>query len=188
MKSLLMALGLMLASTLAYSQEQTLFNDFDVTGAFGGPFIELGRINGQTGQATGGGGALQLDNFFLGGYGLRADYADYRSGGTDYRLRLGHGGFWLGATTPAHRLLHFYTDLKLGWGRARIDGDGPAEQSDRVFVLTPQAGFEINVFEWFKLAFTGGYRYVSGVTQLEGLDRQDFSSPVGFVTFRFGGF
>jgi hypothetical protein len=171
-----------------HAQEQTLFNDFDVSGAFGGPFVEFGKINGQMGTGVGGGGALIFHNAFLGGYGLGTDYANYRLNNNDYRLELKHGGFWIGVTSPDRKLLHFYADARIGWGRAQIKGDGPDRQSDRIFALTPEAGFELNVFKWFKLAFTGGYRYIGGLSQLGTLKSKDFSSPIGTLTFRFGGF
>jgi len=54
--------------------------------------------------------------------------------------------------------------------------------------LTPEAGVEVNVTNFFKLGLTGGYRWVNGINQLPGLENNDFSSPVGTITFRFGGF
>ena len=48
----------------------TLFGDFDITGAFGGPLVEIGSVAGVDGTNVGGGGALVGRNFFLGGYGI----------------------------------------------------------------------------------------------------------------------
>jgi len=178
----------------ATAQEETLFQDWDVVGAFGGPFIEIGAINGEVSGNVGGGGALVLEDFFLGGYGLgsrspRYTVDDPETGDAiNYRIRFKHGGLWLGYAHRQHKVAHLYTSLRIGWGRARLD-DAPApEIDDRVFVLTPELGVEFNVFKFFKLALSGGYRWVNGVTQLPGLGNSDFGSPIGMVTFRFGGF
>ncbi|MCB9277928.1 MAG: hypothetical protein H6562_03395 [Lewinellaceae bacterium] len=54
--------------------------------------------------------------------------------------------------------------------------------------MTPELGVDINVTSFLKISLTGGYRWVNGVTQLPGLDNADFSSPIGGITFRIGGF
>ncbi len=168
--------------------QETLFDDLDIIGAFGGPFVEIGSINGEVGADVGGGGALVLNGFFIGGYGQGADYPEFRFDEDDYNLRFKHGGLWLGFVPRQEKLIHFYSSARIGWGKAEIEGDGPAAETDRVFVLIPEMGFEVNLTDFFKLAFTGGYRWTNGVTRLSGLDSADFSSPVGTITFRFGGF
>ena len=174
------------------AQHQTLFQDLKIVGAFGGPFVEISSINGQTGADVGGGGALILNNFFIGGYGQGADFADFEiPDGEDagqYNLRLGHGGFWLGYTPWNDKVFHLYSSAKLGWGKASLRQDKDNYLSDRVFVATPEIGFEVNVTQFLKVGFSGGYRFVSGVEKLPGLDTEDFNSPVGSITFRFGGF
>lgn len=174
------------------AQHETLLDDLRVLGAFGGPLVEIGAINGEIGADVGGGGALLMDNFFFGGYGLGTNYPEIEltvNERTDfYDIQFGHGGFWLGYTRDVQKLAHFYSDLKIGWGRARLEQDGDAAFSDRVFVLTPAAGIEFNVVSFFKIGFTAGYRWVNGVNVLPELDNNDFSSPVGTITFRFGGF
>lgn len=173
---------------IVQAQEETLIRNIEVVGIFGGPLVEVGSINGEIGIDVGGGGALVLNNFFIGGYGLGTDYPRVTLDQEDYRLRFKHGGFWLGYTSDTRRLLHFYSSARLGWGQAQIRGDGPAAGTDRVFVVTPEVGFEVNVTNFMRVAFTGGYRAVTGVTNLDTFENGDFSSPIGTVTFRFGGF
>jgi len=171
------------------AQEETLFDDFDVVGAFGGPILEVGEINGEVGTDVGGGGALIFRNFFFGGYGLGTDYPRVKLDEQDYRLELKHGGLWFGYVPRPNKAIHFYYSTRVGWGVTDIEGEGPARESDRIFVLTPEAGFELNMTSWFRVAFTGGFRWVNGVTKLEPFfDNDDFSSPIGMITFRFGGF
>lgn len=187
MKKLLPVLFLLGTITLV-AQQETLFDDFDIRGAFGGPILEIGKIAGETGADVGGGGALLINNFFLGGYGMGTSYPDARINNTNYNVRFKHGGLWLGYTLKEHKVAHLYSSVKIGWGRAQLRRDGETEFSDRHFVLTPELGLEINVFDWFKLGLTGGYRWVNGINALPDLNNEDFSSPVGILTFRFGGF
>lgn len=187
MKNVLLALFL-LGSIQLLAQQETLFDDFDIIGAFGGPILEIGSINGEVGADVGGGGALIINNFFLGGYGMGTDYPELQLNGIDYNLRYGHGGFWLGYTQREFKAVHLYSSVKIGWGKAQLRSDGDGSFTDQHFTLIPELGIELNLTDWFKLGFTGGYRWVNGINTLPGLDNQDFSSPVGNITFRFGGF
>ena len=179
--------ALLLAFALM-GQHETLFRNVESIGGFGGPFIEIGAINGQVGASVGGGGAVTLDEFFIGGYGQGTSYPDLTIDNQSWNIRYGHGGLWFGYVGPNYKLLHFYSSFKLGWGRARLQREIAGDINDRVFVLTPEIGAEVNLTEFFKLSFTGGYRWVNGISQLPNLNNGDFSSPVGIITFRFGSF
>lgn len=174
------------------AQQETLFDNLDVIGGFGSPIVEIGSINGEVGADVGGGGALVLDRLFIGGYGMGTDYPEYTiddgENAGQYNIRFKHGGLWFGYVTEQSRLVHFYSSLKIGWGKSQLRVDKDALFSDRNFVMTPEAGIEINLTDFFKLGLTGGYRWVNGITKLPGLDNESFSSPVGILTFRFGGF
>ena len=174
------------------AQQETLFEDLDVIGGFGGPIVEIGSINGEVGADVGGGGALVLDRLFIGGYGMGTDYPEYNIEDGEnaglYNIRFKHGGLWFGYVTDQRRLVHLYSSLKIGWGRSQLRIDKDALFSDRNFVMIPELGFEVNLTEFFKLGITGGYRLVNGINQLPGLDNSSFNSPIGTLTFRFGGF
>lgn len=186
-KSLLFTVAL-LAGIAAQAQQETLFDDLNIIGAFGGPLVEIGNIVGETTGMVGGGGALILNNAFIGGYGLGTNAPDYSVDSTNYNIRFRHGGFWLGYTYKSHKLLHLYSSARIGWGKVRLRQDDDTVFSDRVFVLTPELGVELNLTRFFRLGITGGYRWVSGVNRISGAGGEDFSSPIGALTFRFGGF
>lgn len=188
MKMKLTLFALLLGTFSLTAQEETLVKNVETLGIFGGPMIEFGQINGEFGAYVGGGGALMINNFFLGGYGLGTDYPQIQFAGQDYRLRFKHGGFWLGYTSDLRRLVHWYGSARLGWGKAEIRGEGPARASDPVYVVTPELGFEINLTGFMRMALSGGYRMTTGVSQLNNFNNSDFSSPIGTITFRFGGF
>jgi hypothetical protein len=52
------------------AQQETLFGNVDVWGGFGGPIFEISSIADESIVSVGGGGALIMDNFFFGGYGI----------------------------------------------------------------------------------------------------------------------
>jgi len=195
MKTILMTLGLILGlSMISSAQEETLFGDAKVVGAFGGPFVEYHKILGEEGVMVGGGGALQFKRFFFGGYGIGTDAPETSYNANTYAVKFGHGGFWLGYTVPSHKLFHLYISARPGWGNIRFkedreDNNKDSIYSDRVFVFTPEVGVEVNVTDWFRIAATGGYRLVADVDHLPAAySNEDFSGFMGGLTFRFGSF
>lgn len=179
---------LLFASFQVSAQHETLFDDIRSIGGFGGPIIEIGSINGEIGADVGGGGALILDNIFIGGYGLGSDYPEINIDDQFYNIKYKHGGFWFGYTAKTHKVAHLYSSVKIGWGKAKLRQEKETMYSDRMFVMIPQVGVELNLTDFFKIALSGGYRWVNGINQLPTLDSSDFSSAVGMITFRFGGF
>lgn len=193
MKNFLSLLFLVLnISIILNAQDQTLFGKNEITGAFGGPFFEYGTVDGDFGTAAGGGGAVVLRNFFIGGFGVGGDYSDKFINNQRYDTNLGYGGLWLGYVYPSDKLLHLYSSLKLGWGSAKLDPKDDDDQletyKDPIFALTPEIGFEINVFKWFRIAATGGYRFVAGIDNLPQLSNDDFNNFNFGLTLRFGKF
>lgn len=196
MKSYFIALSLLLVGWQARAQHETLFDDFSSFGAFGGPIVEISSINGEVGADVGGGGALILDDLFIGGYGMGTSYpettinqeVDGEFRDVIYDIRLKHGGLWFGYTPNQGKVWHPYGSLKVGWGKTQLLNDRFDTPTDRIFVLTPEIGMEVNLTRFFKLGFTAGYRWVNGVSRLPTLTDSDFSSPTGTLTFRFGGF
>lgn len=184
-------------STLLSAQnaDQTLFGNSQVIGGFGGPIIEFSSFDGEINADVGGGGGLIINNFFLGGYGLEVKAPSIPVEEANYELDFSHGGFWLGYTYRPDMLFHLFGNARLGWGGVDIVDDLDADDpevifSDRVFVATPELGLELNVANFFRIAFTGGYRFTTGLSNdLPGnLQASDFNSATGTITFRFGGF
>lgn len=146
------------------------------------------NINGTVVGDVGGGGAFSVNNFFIGGYGLGNSGAQVTIEEQIYDIDFGHGGFWLGYALKEHRLIHLYTSFRVGWGGVDLTQNDQKFFNDNIFALSPELGVELNVTNWFKVAFTGGYRAIAGINQLPELDNGSFSSPYGALTFRFGGF
>ena len=102
---------------------------------------------------------------------------------------MAHGGFWLGYTYKSYKLIHIFASAKLGWCGIDIEiYESGFRTDDNIFVVSPEIGVELNVFRWFKIAGTVGYRAVSGVNSITGQSNKDFSGMAGTLTFRLGGF
>jgi len=172
----------------AYGQSETLFGNATSFGGFGGPMIEFSNINGTVVGDVGGGGALVINDFFVGGYGFGNDAASVDIDNELYDIDFGHGGLWFGYTHKQHKLVHLYTSFRVGWGEVELLLDDRKVFDDDFLTLAPEAGVELNITSWFKLGLSGGYRYVSGVEDLPNLANEDFSGMFGALTFRFGGF
>ncbi len=190
MKQLSFLAALLLTVCTLQAQHETLFNRTRVVGGFGGPIFELG-LNNDFNTAVGGGGGLVLNNFFIGGYGVGSiDFDQLIDEGDVDVLDIGHGGFWLGGTFQPYRLIHLYGSARIGWGAINVDFNDPLpyDEIDKIFVMTPEIGIELNLTSWFRIAGTVGYRFVNGTNENFGYKDEDFSGTFAGITARFGWF
>ncbi|MDX1665832.1 MAG: hypothetical protein R3350_01310 [Saprospiraceae bacterium] len=179
-------------SPLAYAQHETLFGNARVVGGFGAPIFEY-SLNNDLSRAVGGGGGVVINNFFIGGYGMGSGDFNrlFREDERLEKLDMGHGGFWLGFTIWPYKALHIYGSTRVGWGGLDIelrDNNQRFEDVDKIFIVTPEIGLELNVFRWFRIAGTVGYRWVDGISEGFSFDEEDFRGAIAGMTLRFGGF
>lgn len=187
----ILALGMLLSGSL-FGQTETLFGHARVVGGFGAPIIEWG-LNNDLSTSVGGGGAIVIDEFFIGGYGIGSiDFEQLLDDGTVDRLELGHGGFWLGYAIGSFNVLHLHLGGRIGWGAVNVDlTDNNIRYSDldRVFVMTPEAGLELNVTKWFRLSGGIGYRWVQGIDENNiALEQDALDGLVATLGVKFGWF
>jgi len=178
------------------SEFRTLFDyeDFRISG-FGGPMMSFTTISGEFAHMMGGGGAVLLGNFFIGGYGLglTTDIRDKNDpDNVDRKIDFGHGGFWTGVIIKGKSAIHPSIHSTIGWGSVSINDnffDGDIEK-DGVFVLTPTLELEMNLTQFFRVSVGASYRIVTFVDDLEAYDykNDDFSGPSAFVSLKFGWF
>ncbi len=194
MKILVLAFPVLLCATGLFAQRDanTLLGDLSVTGAFGGPLVEIGNVAGVEGANVGGGGALVARDFFFGGYGIGGTYDNvavvFDTEAELYDVRFKHGGLWFGYAPGSLKLIHPYTSFKFGWGKARLQKEGFDTIKDRFFILEPELGLELNITDFLRIAVTGNYRAVSGINSLADLTNKDFNTFFAGITFRIGGF
>ncbi len=191
MKKFLLITILGMASFSLMAQHETIFNKARVVGGFGGPITEIGLGN-KLNTSVGGGGGLIINSFFIGGYGLGSvDFEQLIETDDVDVLDIGHGGFWLGGTFRPYKILHGYASARIGWGAVNVELNDTGQtwrDLDKIFVMTPEIGVELNLTKWFRVAGTIGYRYVSGTNEARGYTDEDFSEAIAGITLRFGWF
>lgn len=149
-----------LAFSLQAQYEETLLGDLDLSGLWGGITYNYSDYGDDWALVRGGYGGVEFGNkFFLGYGGWRLkDEVLTEAGRQEFKLR--HGGFILGYTPSSYKSIHPRASFIFGPGRVWTLEDGAR---DRVFVLQPAAGLELNIFQAMRLGLEGGYRYVGNV-------------------------
>jgi hypothetical protein len=79
-----------------------------------------------------------------------------------------------------YKPIHPQIGVELGRGRVEL-----GDIRDRIFVVQPTAGLEINVFRWFHVGLDGGYRFVND-SSIAGLSDQELSGWFGQASLKFG--
>ena len=176
---------------------KTLFSErLHIAGAFGGPMIHFASVNNSFTASMGGGGAILFDNgLYAGGYGLsmvtEADVVLTDQVDANRELRVGHGGLWLGYMHNYKEAIHLSFDLKLGFGKARLESrqfPSPSNDlRDNIFAAIPSVGADFNISRYFMIGAQVGYQLMVG-SNLPGIEDHDLGSPTGTLTFKFGYF
>lgn len=185
-KSFLLAIALMVAAAPVFAQkEETVVGSrgLGLTGAWGGWKHQLATFGNQSKPSymTGGYFGLEFGKALfvgLGHYNLVDEFRwdDIENQNFDMRWRpvvLNYG-------FRNYKAIHPQIGIELGRGRVEL-----GEQKDRIFVVQPTAGVEINVFRWFHLGLDGGYRLVSD-NSIAGLSNEDLSGWFGQANLKFG--
>ena len=197
MKKVIFLAILMTVNLTAFSQEkeyQTIFDNQDLRiSGLGGPIMQFTGVAGEFGFMMGGGGAVMLNDFYIGGYGLGLTNSipDYVNDNPSDRLYLGHGGFWLGYSLFGERPIHVSISSLIGWGEfgiTQFDGYYPFIR-DNIFVLVPTLEVELNLTRYFRIGVGATYNLYTMVNEdLHGYRSSDLSAPGGFLSFKFGWF
>jgi hypothetical protein len=197
MKRSIIILFILAVNTAVFTQErtyQTIFDSQDLRiSGMGGPFMQFTSVAGEFAHMMGGGGAVLLDNFFFGGYGLGLTNAipDYVNDNPSDRLTLGHGGFWLGYALFGERPIHVTFSSLIGWGEFGVmqyDGLYPFVR-DKIFVVSPTVEVEMNLTRYFRIGVGASYNlYTMMDESMHGYRSRDISAPGGLLSFKFGWF
>ena len=100
---------------------------------------------------------------------------------TAQKFEMRYNGLQIGTGIGNWRAVHPTVSVLGANGKIKLASEG----EDRIFVIQPQAGVEINVTRWFHLGLDGGYRFVTD-TGLPSLSDSQLSGAFGEIRFKFG--
>lgn len=180
-KLLLIATFCLFSAALFGQREETLFGrSGGLTGAWGAPVYNYSQFGEDWVYVRGGYGGLEFGrSLFIGWGGFRTKENVNIEGVDPFRFR--YGGLMLGVAPNSYRSVHARFNVLAGGGRLDL-ADG---ERDRVFVMQPSAGVEINIFQWMRLGLDGGYRFVMD-SDVAGLESGDLSAPFFQIDLKFG--
>ena len=167
-------------------RERTLLGDLDLTGLWGGPTYNYTMTGDDWALVRGGFGGMEFgDDFFIGygGWKSREDFKtdDDPESGPAYKFQ--QGGLILAYSPGRDRSVHPRFSTVFGPGKIDIEGDDIG--SDRMLLGQVMAGLELNLFQFMRLGFDGGYRFANGV-ETTGVSDRDVSGFILQVEARFG--
>lgn len=182
-KIILVQFVMLLALSLQAQREETLFGSLDLTGAWYSSTHNLSFFDDDAQYFGGGSVELEFGKSLNIGWAWQRMRDDELITGIDRteQFRLRHHGLSLAYVPNSSRVLHPRFGIYAGGGRLEIRDEG----RDRIFGLTPSAGFEINITSWFRLGAEGGYRFITDV-DVDGFESADFSTPFAQLQLRFG--
>ena len=177
--------------SLHYRRERTLLGDLNLTGLWGGPTYNYSMTGDDWALVRGGFGLLEFSDEVSIGYGGWSSREDFTTNepvlndaGEETFYSLRHGGFIVSYAPLRDATIHPRVTMIAGPGRVDIAGD--ELDRDRIFVGQAMAGVELNVFQWFRLGFEGGYRFAAGVEDDNPFNARDVSGAVVQIEARFG--
>jgi hypothetical protein len=210
MKHIITLLALVALSMPAMAQEQeTLFQGEVDHGGFGALVMKATPIKGDLGFMMGGYGGWLINHQFMiggGGYGLVSNHRAstvaenlYSPAGERLYVQFGYGGLMLEYICRPTKLVHLNFQALLGAGGVGYRTDwyddnyfeghhGTYGRTEAVFVAEPAVNVELNITDWFRIHAGAGYRFVTGLDELIGLENSDLSGVSGNLALKFGAF
>ena len=183
-KTIFYTILLCIAFQLNAQRDQTLFSGtkLDQSGSWAGFSYTPTEIAGESSIQGGVDVKLEYNNSFILGWQWRktTDEIEFQDAISTDQLEFGHHTFLAGYSFKNYKVVHPILSVGVGPGNLKINGD-----KDRLLVIQPSAGVEVNLFRWMRLGIEGGYRYVTG-SQYDRLENEELSNYFGTVSFRFG--
>jgi len=181
----LVAVVLFNAIMLHAQRDQTLFSESGIrlTGAWAGPTVAGTLVGEDIVRQTGTSFALEFNkNLLIGWSNTTVGYPNTVGGNIDFSYR----GLFMNYSPGAYKAIHPTFGILGAGGRFGLEAASKTEKSD-IWVAQPQLGVEFNVFRWFKVGLTGGYRLAFFVgDEFENVSSKDLSEPFAALNFKFG--
>ena len=188
----LSALAALLTLPLLAQGDETVANAFDLdfSGAWGGWNFQVTELGDENAVMQGGFGGLEFNKAIFLGWGAYRlqDRVDVTAGDDEGDVDFRYHGPVIRYTPRARSIVHPMFGLQGGFGRIDFDYDDEELDdpgTDRVAIVQPTVGGELNVTRWCRLGAEFGYRFALNADSPE-IDDGFASGPFGAATLRFG--
>jgi hypothetical protein len=178
---------LLLGVTFAASAQEP--HKFQLSGGFGGPFINVSTITSKPSIAIGGGGAAVFNNgLFVGGFGVgTSDMLTVKSSVINYKLQVEYGGFWLGYIRKLYKKYKISASMKAGFGEAKMIDDSQKQlYYDDIVVFSPEISISRKISGISAIELGAFYNAFTDIN-FQNYRNKDFSSLGVSLKFKFGG-
>ena len=182
-KSFFLALALLSTFQLFAQKEETIIGErgLDFSGIWGGYRHQLTQFDGKNSYINGGFFGFEFGKALLIGWGNYSLIDQFKWDGIqNQQFDMHWRPFLLQYGIKNYKSFHPQIGFEIGSGHVEL-----GDLKDRILVVQPSAGLEINVFRWFHLGLDGGYRFVKDAT-IPGLNNEDLSGWYGQATLKFG--
>jgi len=182
-KLLLSVITLFLTTGAVFGQQETLFggSNSGITGIWVSLNRNYSEFKDDDGTAGGYTVGLEIGQQFVLGYARESIRERPLIGSGEDPFDFTYRGGLVSYAPLVNKVVHPRFSLIGGIGNADL---GEADL-DRILVLRPAVGVEVNVAKWFRLGLEGGYRHVE-YDELAGYGSGDFSSWFLELGLRFG--
>lgn len=172
-------------ASLSAQKEETVMGSrgLGFSGIWGGSKHQLTQFGsgGKTSYVTGGFFGLEFGKSLLVGWGHYNLVDEFKWDNIENQpFDMRWNPLVLGYGFKTYKAIHPQIGVDLGRGRVEL-----GDRRDRVFVVQPTAGLEINIFRWMHLGLDGGYRFVND-SSIEGLSNEQLSGWFGQASLKFG--
>ena len=175
---------LLLSLNLEAQKEETVFgySGLRLTGFWGGPSSGTSFYGDNYAFQKGGFFGFEFNNSVFLGWAWYRIEDEVRFGNLPpQNFDLRYNGFLLNISAFPNKVVHPKFSLLTGRGNFNLQFEG----RDRVFMLQPAAGIEVNLFRWWHMTFEGGYRMAAN-NHYFALSDSDLSAWFLQATFAFG--
>ena len=187
-KSLLALAAIILMSiTATFAQrEETIIGEsgFGFTGAWGGWTANIGQFDKQNSTYNGGMWALEFGKrFYIGGTHYSLGYQPITNSLKTFTFN--SNNLLLGYSFKSYKAVHPIFSLAAGSSTLKLRTDANNQAEDKVIILHPAVGAELNLMRWCHVDAQVGYRAVMD-TDFAGFSDKDFSGFYGQLNLKFG--
>jgi len=169
---------ILICPNILFAEQKTIVKKSSKIGGYGALDFKGTIVDDKMGLLVGVSRAVIINHTFSigGSYTTLSQGISILVDGTVRKLHMGYGGIEFGVILFPHVPVHAWIKVLLGAGSASYEFD--ALNRENFFLSEPCVQLEVNLAKNVRLSTGVGYRFVSGIDQLEGFSDKMMS---GFI-------